>query len=65
MTPLTLFASPPKPPTVPSDEALYAFVQEILPYRRSITGEGLRQTLAAISARKSSPSIQQSVGSAW
>lgn len=32
-------------------DALYSFVREILPFRRSITGEGLRQTLHAIGGR--------------
>ena len=35
----------------PDGAALKAFVAEILPLRRSITGDGLRQTLAAIGER--------------
>ncbi|MEM1056910.1 MAG: DUF4910 domain-containing protein [Bacteroidota bacterium] len=51
MTPLSLLSPTHLPPTPPRADALLAFVETILPFRRSITGEGLRQTLDAISER--------------
>ncbi|MEM6326579.1 MAG: DUF4910 domain-containing protein [Bacteroidota bacterium] len=51
MSPVPLVTPTRPPPEVSRAEALLAFVREILPYRRSITGEGLRQTLGAIAER--------------
>lgn len=52
MTPVPLPSpTPPPPPALSRADALFAFVQEILPHRRSITGDGLRQTLDAIGER--------------
>ena len=50
MLPVASLPSPPDPDERPG-AALHEFVAEILPYRRGITGDGLRQTLLALSER--------------
>ena len=48
---LRLVTTPPQPSDASRGDRLYAFVREILPHRRCITGAGLRQTLGAITER--------------